>query len=113
MAKNIQATVDMLPEFLGQTEGLDAGQKAILGALLVEMGKQLTEEAKGSVATIFEGGNARQYLISGVMFTRRAAYTQTRVDNAYIKENFPKSVHPEFWKEVSYKESIRISLPKE
>ena len=113
MAKNI--TVNMLPEILGigPTGELDAGQTAIIAQQLIDYGNQLKEEAKNKAAVILESSEGKSCEVSGVTFKQYSAFTQARVDTAYIRRKFPKEHYPQYWKEVSYPEGIRISLPKE
>ena len=88
---------------------LDPGHLALLGALLTEIGQEITDQARKDALGIMEGREAHDH---GVRFESRGASVQQRVDSEAIKRLFSQEEYPQLFKEVRTKETVSIHLPK-
>ena len=85
------------------------GQLALLGALLTEIGQEITEQARKDALGIMEGREAHDH---GVRFEIRAGGVQQRVNTELFKKRYSLEEYPDLYKEVRTKETVSIHLPR-
>lgn len=102
-AMNVLA--DALNELVIYAPSRAPGELAQLGAGLSLLGDYLTGIAKdkAEAAKLEEDGE--------VGFTIKQPYEQTKINNDYVKEQFPKAEYPEVYSTTTVKGSVLVDLP--
>lgn len=95
----------LIDELVDPGSHFSRGQRAKIGAALIGVGNAIYEGAKIGM----EGVQAD--MDADVIFKWRGESSQTRVDAAQVKKQYPQSAHPSLYSKTSIKAGVNIEVP--
>lgn len=93
-----------------QGSDYDAGELAVIGATLENLGKIAKEFARLEARR--QMGYTNQWGSRDVKFEYRPSRTYQRVNAQAVKEQFPVESHPDLYRELTTREQVWVRVPK-